>query len=100
MQIDIKEMDNNKLLALEKLIQNNACNWLYRFKIMNKKSVPAICQKPFRQCTFDAQQHLSAAAYLDANRAVPFDMLSSQNSLQLYQQVGPASIHCPTKEPG
>lgn len=67
---------------------------------MNKQSVPVICQKPFPQYTFDAQQHLFAAAYRDVDITVPFDMLFSQNLLQLYQQVGPVSIHSQAKEPG
>ena len=61
--------------------------------------LPAKYQKLFLQCIFDEKQHPSAAAYLDVDRVMLFDMLFSLHSLQLYQQEAQASIHCQAKAP-
>ena len=61
--------------------------------------LPVKYQKFFLQCIFDAKQHPSAAAYLDADRAKLFDMLFSLHSLQLYRQEAQASSRSLAKVP-
>lgn len=59
-----------------------------KFHIMSRQSyLPVKYQKPSLQCTFHAQQHFFAAAYLDAGTEVPSDTLSLRKFLQLYQRV-------------
>ena len=61
--------------------------------------IPAKSQKPFLQYMFDEQLHPVVVVYLDVNKVMPFDMLSSQQFLQLYQQGELISIHTLAREP-